>query len=199
MEGRYVRLMRMDPDRDAGAMQAAVDDAVFEYLPYGPFDDEIGYRDWMDDFGTQPDPVFYAIHPEGADGCRGVASFLRISPVVGTIEIGHIALSPALQKTRAATEALSLMIGWAFDAGYRRVEWKCNAANAASMRAAERLGFTYEGTFRQAAIVKGKNRDTAWFSIIDGEWPEISRVHRKWLDQSNFDETGRQKTPLRTR
>ena len=199
LTGRYVTLSPMDPDRDAGPMQAAVDDAVFDFLPYGPFADATGYRDWMDDFGSQPDPVFYAIQPEGADGCRGVASYLRIAPPMGSIEIGHIALSPELQRTRAATEAISLMIRWAFDAGYRRVEWKCNAANAGSMRAAERFGFTYEGTFRQAAIVKGRNRDTAWFSIIDGEWPRVRAAHDAWLDPANFDEAGRQRTRLSVR
>ena len=127
---------------------------------------------------------------------RGVASFLRISPGAGTIEVGHINMSPALQRTPAATEAMYLMMQWAFEAGYRRYEWKCNAANIPSRRAAQRLGMSYEGVFRQAAIVKGRNRDTAWFAAIDSEWPALKEAFKAWLDSSNFDVNGRQNERL---
>ena len=120
-----------------------------------------------------------------------------MDPENGVIEVGHIAYSPALQRTRAATEAMYLMMRLVFDElGYRRYEWKCNALNAASRRAAERLGFTYEGTFRQAKLVKGRTRDTAWFAVIDGEWPARREAFERWLDPANFDAAGRQLTPL---
>jgi RimJ/RimL family protein N-acetyltransferase len=128
--------------------------------------------------------------------CGGVASYLRIAPGAGSIEIGNICLSPELQKSPAATEMQYLMMAWAFAAGYRRYEWKCNALNMPSRHAAQRLGFTYEGIFRQAVVAKGRNRDTAWFSVIDGEWPALREAFEFWLSPANFDAKGRQKERL---
>lgn len=199
LAGRYVRLERLDEDAHAASLHAAngADDAIWDYLPYGPFATAEAYGNWVRDVSGLEDPFFFAIRDLDRESApAGVASFLRITPDVGTIEIGHINLSPALQGRRAATEALSLMIGWAFDAGYRRVEWKCDSFNLPSRRAAARLGFSYEGTFRQATITKGRNRDTAWFAIIDKDWPAIRAAHAAWLDPGNFSPDGRQKTRL---
>jgi RimJ/RimL family protein N-acetyltransferase len=145
----------------------------------------------------QDDPLFFAIvDPSGNP--IGMASYLRIAPAAGSIEVGHIHYAPALQRTRASTEAMYLMMRRAFDElGYRRYEWKCDDLNAASLRAADRLGFVYEGTFRQHTVYKGRSRDTAWYSIIDKDWPAVRRVFEAWLDPENFDERGRQRTPLR--
>ncbi|MEL7183862.1 MAG: GNAT family protein, partial [Pseudomonadota bacterium] len=143
---------------------------------------------------SRADPFYYAIGD--GTGWRGVAAYLRMDRANGVVEIGCIVLSPALQRTRAATEALHLMIAAAFDGGVRRVEWKCNAENAASRRAALRLGFTYEGTFRQHMVVKGRNRDTAWFALLDRDWPLIAAKHQAWLAPGNFDAQGRQRTAL---
>jgi RimJ/RimL family protein N-acetyltransferase len=126
----------------------------------------------------------------------GIASYLRIEPAHGTIEVGHLAFSPLLQRTAAATEAMYLMMKHAFELGYRRYEWKCDALNAASRRAAERLGFRFEGVFRQAVVYKGRNRDTAWYSIIDREWPGREAAFLAWLDPTNFDSHGRQRRSL---
>src|SRR5262249_42598244 len=134
------------------------------------------------------DPVFLAIVDAATGLAAGVASYLRIDPPNGSIEVGHIALSPRLQRTPAATESMYLMMNWAFSAGYRRYEWKCNALNEASRRAAMRLGLSYEGVFRQAAVVKGRNRDTAWYATIDSEWPALKQAFERWLDPANFDE-----------
>ncbi|MXI55123.1 GNAT family N-acetyltransferase, partial [Escherichia coli] len=126
----------------------------------------------------------------------GVASFLRIDRANGVIEIGHIQIAPVLQRTSASSEAIMLMIRWAFDAGYRRVEWKCNDLNAPSMRAADRFGFTFEGTFRNHMIVKGRNRDTAWWAMTDDDWPEVRKVYEAWLALDNFDADGRQRRSM---
>jgi RimJ/RimL family protein N-acetyltransferase len=119
-----------------------------------------------------------------------------VNPQAGSIEVGHINYAPALQRTRAGTEAMYLMMRWAFEAGYRRYEWKCNALNLGSRRAAQRLGFSYEGVFRQAAVIKGRNRDTAWFAAIDSEWPALREAFEAWLSPSNFDADGQQKERL---
>jgi RimJ/RimL family protein N-acetyltransferase len=198
MEGRFVRLERLDPDQHAADLFAAnrADDAIWDYMPYGPFADAGAYCDWVAGMAALRDPFFYALRDLRTGRAAGVASFLRITPEMGTIEVGHIALSPALQRSPAATEAMALMMGWAFGAGYRRYEWKCNALNLPSRRAAERLGLSYEGVFRQAAVVKGRNRDTAWFAAIDKDWPALRAAFDQWCDPSNFDEGGRQKTRL---
>jgi RimJ/RimL family protein N-acetyltransferase len=142
------------------------------------------------------DPLFHAIVDPAAGSATGVASYLRIDPNHGSIEVGGINYSPLLQRKPAATEAMYLMMKRAFELGYRRYEWKCDALNAASRLAAERFGFTYEGIFRQHMILKGRNRDTAWFSMIDSEWPRVSAAFEQWLAPTNFDGEGRQKRRL---
>jgi RimJ/RimL family protein N-acetyltransferase len=167
-------------------------DGVWTYLPYGPFSSSAQYHRWVRDAAAQTDPAFYAIRNLDTGRWEGVASFLRITPEAGSIEVGHINYSPDLQQTRAGTEAMYLMMRWAFEAGYRRYEWKCNALNRKSRQAAQRLGFSFEGVFRQAAIVKGRNRDTAWFAIIDSEWLALKEAFEVWLSPSNLDREGRQ-------
>lgn len=194
MTGRYVQLERLDADEHAADLHRAmsVDDSLWDYMPYGPFGSVAGYYRWVKDAEGSSDTVFYALRNLQTGHCGGVASYLRIFPEAGTIEVGHICLAPEMQATQAATEAMYLMMGWAFKAGYRRYEWKCNALNLASRRAAQRLGFTYEGVFRQAAVVKGRNRDTAWFACIDAEWPALRECYEAWLSPANFDSAGRQ-------
>jgi RimJ/RimL family protein N-acetyltransferase len=196
--GRLVRLEALDPDRHGAALHAAFAgaDAVWDYLPYGPFRDAAGYRVWLDSVAGKPDPFFYALCDAQTGQAAGVASFLRTDIANGVIEVGHINLSPRLQRSPAATEAMALMMGWAFDAGYRRYEWKCNALNAVSRRAAERLGLSFEGVFRQAAVVKGRNRDTAWFALIDKDWPRVRAALAAWLDPANFHAAGGQRQSL---
>lgn len=198
LEGRHVTLERLDPARHADELFDAnsADDAIWGYLPYGPFHDRAAYRTFLDGMAAQGDPFFYVLRDHATGQAGGVASYLRITPAAGSIEVGHICLSPRLQRTPAATEAMALMMGWAFDAGYRRYEWKCDALNRPSRRAAERLGLSYEGIFRQAAVVKGRNRDTAWFAAIDSEWPALKAAFDTWLDPANFDSAGGQKTAL---
>lgn len=195
MVGARTRLERLTPDHAAALHAANPRDAEhWAYMAYGPFDDLQTYRDWIETVAAGDDPAFYAI--DGPEGWAGVASFMRVDRANGVIEIGNIALSPSLQRTPEATEALHLMIDHCFAAGFRRVEWKCNAGNAPSRRAALRLGFTYEGTFRQHMIVRVQNRDTAWFAIIDADWPRLRAAHRSWLAPANFGAAGRQKRPL---
>jgi RimJ/RimL family protein N-acetyltransferase len=168
------------------------------YLPYGPFDDLDGYVAWLETIVDKPDPMFHAIVDLGTDRAVGVASYLRIDPGAGSIEVGHINYSPLLQRTVAGTEAMYLMMKRAFELGYRRYEWKCNALNAASRAAAQRFGFSYEGIFRQARVDKGRNRDTAWYAAIDKEWPALDAAFRRWLDPVNFDDRGEQRVALGT-
>ena len=197
MTGRYVRVAPLAPDHAADLHAAnAADDAIWDYMPYGPFDDEGAYRAWVGAASAGDDPMFFALVDLEEGRAAGVASYLRIAPEAGSIEVGHICLAPAMQGTRAATEAMYLMMRWAFEAGYRRYEWKCNALNRASRRAAERLGLSYEGIFRQAAVVKGRNRDTAWFAAVDGEWPALRPAFEAWLDPANFVADGRQRRRL---
>ena len=196
--GRFVTLERIDAlahAADIFAAAAGADD-VWDYMPYGPFADAAEYADWMADMATRTDPFFYAIRDDATGSVLGVASFLRIEPAHGVIELGHILLTPPIQRTIAATEALTLMIRWAMEAGYRRFEWKCNALNAPSRRAAIRLGFSFEGVFRHHMIVKSRNRDSAWFSIIDGEWPALRGAYDTWLSPENFDASGEQRRSL---
>tara|TARA_B100001179_G_scaffold83133_1_gene58657 strand:- start:520 stop:1224 length:705 start_codon:yes stop_codon:yes gene_type:complete len=194
IEGRYAVLERLSAERHAADLFEAnrADDAMWDWLPYGPFGSQAVYHRWLAEQETRQDPFFYAIADRATGRWQGVQSLLRIDAAQGVIELGHVALSPALQRSRVATEAFTLLIGWAFEAGYRRFEWKCNARNLPSRAAAQRLGLSYEGIFRQAAIVKGHNRDTAWFAAINGEWPGLQAAYAAWLDPSNFDAEGRQ-------
>jgi RimJ/RimL family protein N-acetyltransferase len=201
MTGRYCRLERLSSARHAADLHAAnvrdADGRMWAYLPYGPFESQAAYAAWIDRDCTGADPLFFAIVDAATGKATGVASYLRIEPAVGCIEVGHLAFSPLLQRSPAATEAMFLMMERIYDAGYRRYEWKCNALNAPSRTAAMRLGFSYEGVFRQATIVKGRNRDTAWYASIDREWPALRAAFRMWLDPSNFDERGQQRVSLR--
>jgi RimJ/RimL family protein N-acetyltransferase len=194
LQGQYVQLEPLCADRHAAELFDAYQghDSLWDYMPYGPFDKMVDYRAWVVETIANPGHMFLAIRDIETGVLGGVASYLRIDPKAGSIEVGNINYAPVLQRTRAATEAMALMMGWAFDAGYRRYEWKCNALNAPSRRAAQRLGFSYEGIFRQALVVKGRNRDTAWFAVIDREWPALRKAYVLWLDHSNFDSNGRQ-------
>ncbi len=194
LEGRYARLEPLSADRHAALLFRAYEghDAVWTYLPYGPFHSAAQYHRWVRDSAGGEDPHFYAILDLESGEYGGVGAFLRVAPDAGSIEVGHLNFAPRLQGTRAATDAMYLMMAWAFQAGYRRYEWKCDALNLASRRAAQRLGFSYEGVFRQATVVKGRNRDTAWFAMIDKEWPALDEAFRLWLDPANFDRDGRQ-------
>ena len=156
------------------------------------------YREWLVASCFGDDPLFFAVVDAAAGKALGVASYLNIKPAQGSIEVGHIYFSPALQRTRSATEAMYLMMRRAFELGYRRYEWKCDALNAPSRAAAERFGFSYEGIFRQATVRKGHNRDTAWYAAIDREWPALAAAFETWLALSNFDAAGRQRVSLRT-
>lgn len=201
LEGRFVRLAPLSADAHGPDLFAAMSGApaLFDHLPYGPFADAAAHVAWLRGVEGGTDPMFLALClPDGTGGWRaaGVASWLRIAPAAGSIEVGHICLSPQLQRTPAATEAMTLMMGHAFALGYRRYEWKCDARNIPSRRAAQRLGFSYEGVFRQAAVVKGRNRDTAWFSVIDCEWPALQAAHEEWLSPANFGHDGTQRVGL---
>ena len=194
LTGRYAHLEPLAAEKHAALLFRSFDgrDEVWDYMPFGPFSSASQYHRWARDNAGLADPLFYAIRNQETDHWEGVASYLRISPQSGSIEVGSISYSPALQRTRAATEAMYLMMQWAFEAGYRRYEWKCNALNAPSRRAAQRLGFSFEGVFRQAMVVKGCNRDTAWFAIIDKEWPALKEAFEAWLSPSNFTDEGAQ-------
>jgi RimJ/RimL family protein N-acetyltransferase len=191
----------LSPDRHVTDLYEAFsrdsDGAMWTYLPVGPFATKAAYEDWIRDIVTKTDPQFYAIIDSASGKAVGSASLMRIVPQHGCIEVGHLAFSPLLQRTTAATEAMYLMMRRAFELGYRRYEWKCHSLNYPSRAAAERLGFEFEGIFRQAVVVKGHNRDTAWYSIVDTEWPQRKLAFEKWLDPANFDSSGRQLTKLR--
>jgi len=159
-------------------------------------DDFESFYGWLSGVARTSDPLFFAVVENSTGSAVGVASYLRIAPRNGSIEVGHLNFSPALQRTPAATEAMFLMMERAFGLGYRRYEWKCDALNAASRAAAQRLGLSFEGVFRQATVYKGRNRDTAWYAAIDTEWPALRSAFQRWLAPSNFDETGRQRTRL---
>jgi RimJ/RimL family protein N-acetyltransferase len=174
---------------------------IWNYLPYGPFDTLDAYKFWMQSEldkskVNQDDPTFFAVIRLSDGAAVGVASYLRINQTDGSIEVGHINYSPLLQKTRAGTEAMYLMMKWAFEHGYRRYEWKCNALNRKSRSAAQRLGLSYEGVFRQMSIQKGRNRNTAWFAAIDREWDALNQCFQTYLSDDNFDADGRPKVSL---
>lgn len=195
LTGRYCELVGLDAAAHTAPLYAAFQEDAkgsdWTYLPYGPFATEADFEQWTRWAAGSSDPLFFAIRDERGH-VSGVASYLRIHPDVGTVEVGHIHFAPRMQRTRAATEAMVLMMRHAFELGYRRYEWKCDALNAPSRRAALRLGFTFEGVFRQATIYKGRNRDTAWYAVIDAEWPRLRDRFESWLDPANFDDRGRQ-------
>jgi RimJ/RimL family protein N-acetyltransferase len=199
LEGALVQLEPADIARHGADLYAAQSGApdIWTYLPYGPFADTADFRTWLGACAASVDPLFYAIIDRATGRATGMASFMRMTPEHGVIEVGNIWYSPALQRTRQATEAMYVMARHAFEVlGYRRYEWKCNARNEPSRRAALRLGFSYEGVFRQHMVVKDQNRDTAWYSMLDSEWPGAKAAFEAWLDAGNFDAAGRQLSGL---
>ena len=199
LEGRSLRLEPIDPARHlADLFAASADDpALWTYMPYGPFKDPAQMEVWLEGCAQSDDPLFLALVETDGGRAAGMASFLNIRPAHGVVELGHIWFSKLIRRRRPATEAIFLMLRAAFDElGYRRVEWKCDAANAASRGAALRVGVVYEGIFRQHYIVKGRNRDTAWFAIVDRDWPSLRSGFEAWLDPANFDASGHQRRSL---
>ena len=200
MAGRFCRLEPLDLDRHAEALFAAnsadSEGRNWTYLPYGPYLTFAVYREWLKAFCLGGDPLFFVVIDLSDLQPAGLVSYLRIQPANGSIEVGHIHYAPRLQRHPAATEAMYLMMKQAFELGYRRYEWKCDALNAASRKAAQRLGLSFEGVFRQATVYKGRNRDTAWYAAIDAEWPALRAAFQAWLDPANFDGRGQQRTRL---
>jgi RimJ/RimL family protein N-acetyltransferase len=198
LEGRSVRLEPLAADAHAADLFRAFHghDALWDYMPYGPFVSAGAYHRWAKEREAGADPRFLVLRDTATGRAGGIASYLRITPEAGSIEVGHICIAPEMQRGLAATEAMWLMMDWAFSAGYRRYEWKCNALNLASRRAAQRLGFSFEGVFRNHMVVKGRNRDTAWFAITCEDWPALSEAFRAWLSPANFDAKGRQRERL---
>jgi RimJ/RimL family protein N-acetyltransferase len=198
--GRFCRLEPLDASRHAADLYAAncLDDEGrnWTYLPYGPFESFASFRTWVAAASDESDTLFSAVIDASTGSAVGVAAYLRIDPGAGSIEVGHLNYSPLLQRRPTATEAMYLLMRHAFELGYRRYEWKCDALNLPSRAAAERLGFTYEGLFRQARVNKGRNRDTAWYAIIDRDWPRLRGAFEQWLAPSNFDERGVQRVSL---
>ena len=195
LRGRHVLLRPVDAAADAESLYAESHPSdIWTYLPDGPYESPGHMREALAQAEHSEDPLFFTVV---TDRPAGIASYLRITPEHGAIEIGHIWFGIAMQRTTAATEAIYLLARHAFDdLGFRRLEWKCNALNAASRRAAERFGFTFEGVFRKQQVLKGRNRDTAWYAIVDDDWPRIRAAFDAWLAPENFDAEGRQRRPL---
>jgi RimJ/RimL family protein N-acetyltransferase len=201
LDGTSIDLVPLDADRDGGAIyeatRGAEHDALWTYLFDGPFANRAAFDASMRRMAASEDPLYYAIVDRASRHAVGRAALMRIVPEHRVIEVGSILYTPPLQRTRGATEAMYLLARYVFDElGYRRYEWKCNALNAASRSAALRLGFTFEGVFRQHMIIKGKSRDTAWYSMIDAEWPARKARLERWLSPENFDANGQQRTSL---
>ena len=201
LEGLHVRIVPVDPVLHAPELYRGSHgegcESLWRYLFVGPFASEQEFRSYLELRAVSRDPLFFTILDAADDTPKGYASLMRIKPDHGVIEVGNILYLPSLQRTIGATEAMFLMARYVFeDLGYRRYEWKCDSLNEPSRRAALRLGFTFEGIFRQHMIVKGRNRDTAWYSMLDTEWPARRAVFEAWLDPANFDKQGRQKTRL---
>jgi RimJ/RimL family protein N-acetyltransferase len=199
LTGRFCRVEPLDAAAHADTLHASLGslhDERWTYLPYGPFDTRETFQQWVVDQSHQDDPLFHAI-VDTAGTAVGVAAYMRIKRAHGVIEIGHLNFSPRLRRTPAATEAMYLMLRRAFDElGYRRYEWKCDSLNEPSRRAVARLGFTFEGVFRQAVVYKQRTRDTAWYSITDTDWPVRRGAFEAWLAPANFDAAGAQRQPL---
>jgi RimJ/RimL family protein N-acetyltransferase len=201
LRGRYVHLVPIDADAHAADLFDEAcgpgRDGLWTYLFAGPFADRMALHAYLTKREASSDPMCYTIVDAASGTPRGMATLMRIHDTHRVIEVGGILFGVSLQRTRGATEAMFLMARYVFDElGYRRYEWKCNALNAASRRAALRLGFTFEGIFRQHMIMKGRNRDTAWYSMLDTEWPDRRAEFQRWLAPDNFDEAGRQRSAL---
>jgi RimJ/RimL family protein N-acetyltransferase len=197
--GRFARIEKLDPPRHGADLWRAVndDDPLWTYMGYGPFGDEAAFTAWLGERAALSDPYSYAVVDLATGKAVGIVTLMEIRPAMRVIEMGNIVYSAALKRTCAATEAQYLMARHVFEElGYRRYEWKCNALNAPSMRAARRYGFKYEGIFRHHMIVKGRNRDTAWFAMTNDDWPAARAAFERWLDPGNFDHAGRQKESL---
>lgn len=200
LQGQYCYLEVLDAEKHAADLYSVysldTEGRLWTYMPQGPFTDEAGYRAWAEGVHHKADPFFYAIIDRESGKAVGVASYLRIDPANYSIEVGYITFSPVIQQRPIATEAMYLMMKHAFELGYRRYEWKCNSLNQPSVNAAMRLGMSFEGLFRQATVVKGHNRDTAWFSIVDRDWPVAKQAFETWLAPANFDSDGKQLSSL---
>lgn len=191
LDGRFVRLEKLDASRHADGLWTALegpgaDPKLWDYLAVGPFTERAAFDDYLAGLQASTDPWFYTVIDQQTGAIDGFLSLMSIVPSAGRIEIGHVTFGASMQRTPKSTEAVYLLAKESFALGNRRLEWKCNANNARSMRAAERFGFSFEGTFRQHMVVKGLNRDTAWYSIIDGEWPPIESAFEAWLAVDNF-------------
>jgi RimJ/RimL family protein N-acetyltransferase len=200
LEGRYCSLVPLDVKAHGAGLWSAFSadktGANWTYLPIGPYEREEDFLTFLRGAEASADPLYYTVL-DAAGRAVGHATFLRMDPVNGVIEVGFIHFSPLMQRTPVSTEAMYLMMRYVFEGlGYRRYEWKCDALNAPSIAAAKRLGFTFEGVFRQATVYKGRNRDTAWLSILDREWPNLKARFERWLDVENFDADGRQRASL---
>ncbi|MBO9535265.1 MAG: GNAT family N-acetyltransferase [Herbaspirillum sp.] len=201
LEGSYCRLEPVNAERHAAdlyqAFAQAPDGSDWTYMTGGPFPDQASYRNHAQALEKSEDPLHYAVIDKASGRAVGTLALMRIEPKHGVIEVGHVALSRQLKRTRVATEAQFLLMRYAFEQlGYRRYEWKCDSLNTPSRNAALRLGFSFEGIFRQAIVYRGRNRDTAWFSIIDGEWPALRGAFERWLSPTNFDSQGQQRQSL---
>jgi RimJ/RimL family protein N-acetyltransferase len=203
LQGQYCRLVRLDVTAHASDLYHSFSEDGnhhnWTYLPYGPFEEFDDFKAWLEGVASSKDPFFYTVINQKTGIAVGMASYLRIQPAVGSIEVGHIHFSPLMQQTPIASEAMFLMMQHVFDElGYRRYEWKCDALNEPSKKAAKRLGFSFEGVFRQATIYKQRNRDTAWLAIIDSDWPSTKSAFETWLAPENFGGQGQQVKPLNT-
>ncbi|MCC6075757.1 GNAT family N-acetyltransferase [Pseudomonas sp. GCM10022188] len=201
LAGRFVSLEPLDPARHADQLWTALqappaDPQQWQYMAYGPFAARAEFDAWLAGVAVGSDPLFFAVRDHASGNVVGQLALMRITPAHGCVEIGHVLFAPPLQRTPGASEAIYLLARLVFALGYRRLEWKCDADNTRSRRAAERLGFVAEGLFRQHLVVKGRNRDTAWYALLDGDWPRCRAAFERWLAADNFDAEGRQRRGL---
>jgi len=199
IEGRFIRLEKLNPARHADDLWQALqgpdaDLKLWDYLPYGPFKERDAFDAWLDNHASHLDPYFFSVVDRASGQVQGLLSLMSIVPAHGRIEIGHVTFGAPMQRSPKSTEAVYLLAKESFAMGYRRLEWKCNNANARSRYAAERLGFTFEGVFRQHMVVKGQNRDTAWYSMLDSEWPAIAAGFERWLSEENQSADGQRRS-----